>query len=260
MTTPTLHGHWFTPDRGQDLLVVGPSLGTGVVALWGRCAEALAGSAEVDVLGWDLPGHGEGDPVDAPFTLDELAAGVMDLVDRARPGARFVHAGVSVAGLTSLALATSGRVLGVAVICSDARVGTTQGWRERADLVRRSGTSVMVEGSAQRWFAPGFLEREARVAGGLLTTLEHADAASYARVCEALATADYRDAAADIAVPVLVMGGRHDPVCTPEQQQALAAAVPGARLVILEDAAHLAPAESPLEVAEVLADWLPGAR
>ena len=263
----TLRGHWLTPDTGRDLLVVGPSLGTGVVALWDECAGSVVAGAEVDVLGWDLPGHGDGDPYDEPFTLEDVARAVVALVDEVRPGEGFVHAGVSVGGAVGLVLAVGDalgaaapRVRGSVVCCSGARIGTPEGWRERADLVRRAGTPVMVEGSAQRWFAPGFLERSPRTGTGLLTTLQHADKDSYARVCEALAQHDVVDRLGAVTVPVLVLGGRHDAVCTPEQQQELAGQIPGSSLVIVEDAAHLAPAEQPVEVAGVLTDWLAGLR
>ncbi|MFK5634111.1 alpha/beta fold hydrolase [Ornithinimicrobium sp. LYQ103] len=262
-----LRGHWLTPDTGRDLLVVGPSLGTGVVALWDECAGSVAAGVGFDVLGWDLPGHGDSDPCDEPFTLEDVARAVVALVDVVRPGEGFVHAGVSVGGAVGLVLAvgdalgsSAQRVRGSVVCCSGARIGTPEGWHERADLVRRAGTPVMVEGSAQRWFAPGFLEREPRTGTGLLTTLQHADKDSYARVCEALAQHDVVDRLGAITVPVLVLGGRHDAVCTPEQQQELAGQIPGASLVIVEGAAHLAPAEQPTEVAGVLLDWLEGLR
>lgn len=260
MTGPVLTGQWLTPDRGRRLLVVGPSLGTGVVALWQECSRHL-GDHEVDVLGWDLPGHGDGEPSGEVFTVEDLGRAVVDLVERHRPGAPFAYAGVSVGGLVGLALATgrSGaddRLTGSAVICSDAKVGTADGWHERAAAVRRDGTSSMVEGSRQRWFAPGFVEREARDTAALLTSLEHADDESYARVCEALAVADLRPWLAEVSVPVLVLGGRHDQVVPPESQERLTAAIPGATLVVAEGSAHLAPAEQPREVAELLAGWL----
>lgn len=266
--TPTLRGHWLTSDRGRPLLVVGPSLGTGVVALWDECAQVIGGHADagVDVLGWDLPGHGDGEAFDEPFSLEDLASAVVTLVDEARPGAAFVHAGVSVAGAVGLTLAVGralsdrgqdpARVRASAVICSGAKIGTAEGWSERADLVRRAGTPVMVEGSAERWFAPGFIERSPRTATSLLTTLQHADKDSYARICEALGAADLRDDLPGIRVPVMVMGGRHDAVVDPESQQQVASAIPSSTLVIVEDAAHLAPAECPAEVGDVLAGWI----
>ncbi|MGD8201245.1 alpha/beta fold hydrolase [Ornithinimicrobium sp. W1679] len=261
MNGPVLRGHWLTPDGGRPLLVVGPSLGTGVVALWQECARHLATLAAVDVLGWDLPGHGDGDPCPDAFTVEDLGRAVVALVDEVRPREAFAHAGVSVGGVVGLALATgrsgaAARVLGSAVLCSGAKVGTAEGWHERAATVRRHGTGSMVEGSTQRWFAPGFLEREAGTAAALLAGLEQADDESYARVCEALAQADLRPFLADVRMPVLVLGGRHDQVVPPVTQEQLAAAVPGASVVIAEGSAHLAPAEQPLEVAEVLAGWL----
>ncbi|HSP60875.1 MAG TPA: alpha/beta hydrolase [Ornithinimicrobium sp.] len=261
MSAPVLRGHWLTPDTGRPLLVVGPSLGTGVVALWQECARHLAARAEVDVLGWDLPGHGDGDPCSDAFTVEDLGRSVVGLVDDVRPGEAFAYAGVSVGGVVGLTLATGrsggvGRVRGSAVLCSGAKIGTAEGWHERAATVRREGTVSMVEGSTQRWFAPGFLEREEGTASALLAGLEQADDESYARVCEALAAADLRPYLEDVTVPVLVLGGRHDQVVPPATQEQLAGAIPSARLVIAEGSAHLAPGEQPLEVAEELAGWL----
>ena len=39
-----------------DLLIVGPSLGTSVAALRAECARHLM--LDLEVVGWDLPGHG----------------------------------------------------------------------------------------------------------------------------------------------------------------------------------------------------------
>src|SRR4051794_5811802 len=59
-------------------LVLGPSLGTSVTALWSGVAERLGDAYAV--LGWDLPGHGTGTPATG-FTMAELAAGVLAAVD-----------------------------------------------------------------------------------------------------------------------------------------------------------------------------------
>lgn len=267
VVTLTLCGQWLTPDTGRGLLVVGPSLGTGVRKLWYGAVALTAITAGVDVLGEDVPRHGDGPPLGVPFTLSDLADAVTDLIERPRPGAANHHAGVSVAGAVGLELALKvdrgrdtglgePRLRGSAVICSGSRLGTPQGWVERAHLVRRAGTPVMVEGSARRWFAPGFAERQPDVVGGLLTSLQHTDKVSYPRGCEAPARFDVTDRLVDISVPVLVLGGRHDEVAPPADQQALEVAVQGASLVLLDDAAHLAPAEQPEQVARALVTWI----
>ena len=53
-----------SPDSPR-LLVVGPSLGTSVEALWDRAA----GHLDAEVVGWDLPGHGRSAPATAYFSL-----------------------------------------------------------------------------------------------------------------------------------------------------------------------------------------------
>lgn len=253
----TLRTHWLTPDHGRDLLVVGPSLGTGVVALWQECARRTAGLAEIDVLAWDLPGHGAGAPATEEFTLEELAEAVTRAVHAARPGVqdRWVHAGVSVGGATGLHLAVAGAVRGSAVLCSGAKLGTAQSWGERAATVRSSGTAVMVDGSRQRWFAPGIEDRLPAVTEALLDTLVAADDESYALTCLALGQHDVREHLGQITVPVLLLGGAHDVVAPPEVQHEMARTIPEATVTILDDAAHLAPAEDPDGTARALTTW-----
>ncbi len=60
--------------------------------------------------------------------------------------------------------------------------------------------------------------------------------------------------------PVLVMAGRHDVIVPAESTQRLVAALPGARLLILEDSAHSAPEEEPETVARAIRDFAGHAR
>ena len=68
------------PGDGLPLLVVGPSIGTSVTALWASCAARLAG--KFHVIGWDLPGHGRSATTHEPFTMADLAAAVLSIVDK----------------------------------------------------------------------------------------------------------------------------------------------------------------------------------
>ncbi|TCO50292.1 3-oxoadipate enol-lactonase [Kribbella antiqua] len=237
-----------------DLLVVGPSLGTSVEALWGECAVLLGD--EFEVVGWDLPGHGRSRPASAAFTLDELASAVRDLALEAAGDRHVWYAGVSVGGAVALQLALDPGPFGaVAGLATAAKIGDAQAWQERADLVRRAGTAVMVAGSAERWFAPGFTDRRPEIAGALLTSLVDADASSYAYTCEALAGYDLGEMMGEAKVPLLVAAGEHDPVVTAEQ-----AAVPGAAVVLLTGCGHLPAAEDPRAVASLLRTFFRGAR
>ncbi len=82
------------------VLVLGPAHGTSAGTLWATCATHLA--EEFDLLAWDLPGHGYNVGVpDEPFTIAELAAGTLAVVDdvlaeRGDLGGSFAYAGVGV--------------------------------------------------------------------------------------------------------------------------------------------------------------------
>lgn len=238
--------------EGQPVLVVGPSLGTSVTALWDRAAELLG--ERFHVVGWELPGHGHGAPTTEPFTLADVAAGVVAAVDSTLGATTFGYAGDSVAGAVGLQLALDvpERLAGVAVLCTGAKIGTAESWAERAAVVRASGTPAVVEASAKRWFGTGFLDREPEVGTELLRSLQHADAESYALITEALGAFDVRDRLGEIRVPVLAVGGAEDVPTPAATLREHAARIRGARFVELDGVAHLAPAEAPRAVASLV--------
>ncbi|WP_455430600.1 alpha/beta fold hydrolase [Paractinoplanes durhamensis] len=237
---------------GRPLLLLGPSLGTSVETLWGRCARLLRG--DFHVVGWELPGHGEGTPASAGFGVAGLAKAVLDLVDRVRPGAVFRYAGDSVGGAVGLQLLLDAphRVESAVLLCTAAKIGESGGWRQRAETVRAEGTQAVVAGSIQRWFGPGFVTREPDAAEALLDVLRGADPESYAKICEALASFDVRARLGRITAPVLAVAGSDDQPTPPEGLEAIATQVRDGRFVVLDGVAHLAPAEQPERVAELL--------
>jgi pimeloyl-ACP methyl ester carboxylesterase len=141
---------------------------------------------------------------------------------------------------------------GVACIASAARIGDPAGWHERATLVRAAGTPVLVSTAAQRWFAPGFIERDPAAANRLLLALSDTDPESYALACEALAAYDLRDRLGDVRVPLLVAPGEHDVVVTTELARETAALVPNAHFHVMAGTAHQPPVEDPAGTAAVL--------
>jgi 3-oxoadipate enol-lactonase / 4-carboxymuconolactone decarboxylase len=259
MTVPRLLGsfaHGTAPAAANPLLVLLPSLGT-TTALWDGVVTRLHAderTAGLRILRIDLPGHGASPATREPFAIAELADAVLAVVDEAGGGG-FHVAGVSLGGAIALELAAAhpDRVRSLVVSCSGARIGTPDGWRERAASVRASGTASLVTGSASRWFAPGFLEREGGGPGARsLITLVDVDDESYAACAEALATFDRTTDLAGLAVPTLAISGEHDPVTTPAAMQELADAIPGGRHVSIAGTSHLAVLEDPERAAALI--------
>ena len=260
MSTPRVTTTLLKPAQDPArVLVVGAGLGTGVQALWSLAAQQLP--EDTVVVGYDLPGHGASEPHAEPFSMAELADAVVAAVqalqeDGTVPADLPVHfAGVSLNGCVALQLALdhADTVSGVAVICSAAKIGEAGSRRERAELVERAGTPTLVEGSAQRWFADGFIAAHPERTTGLLHTLQEADRHSYARLCEALADFDVRGRLGEIAVPVLTIHGVADQVTPPSAGEEIAAAVPGTVTHVFDETAHQAPLEQPERTAAALA-------
>jgi 3-oxoadipate enol-lactonase len=234
---------------------VGPSLGTSSI-LWTGAASLLG--ADFDVVAWDLPGHGVSPAATEAFDVAGLADAVVDLVDSIAPGEAFHYAGVSLGGATGLQLGIKHgeRLKSLSVQCSGARLGTPEGWHERAETVRRQGTAVMIQGSAQRWFAPGFMDREPELSSRLLHALRDTDRFSYAYCCEALAGYDVRAELGSISVPTQAVAGAEDSVAPPSFAEEIAEGITAgggtASAVTLGGVAHMAPAEAPAHVADLL--------
>jgi pimeloyl-ACP methyl ester carboxylesterase len=63
---------------------------------------------------------------------------------------------------------------------------------------------------------------------------------------------DRRDVLASIAVPCIAIAGTADALIPADRARELAAAIPGARLHVLDDVAHMSAMEAPHEVAGLL--------
>ncbi len=254
--TPTL----LSEGKGKPVLLAGAGLGTGAKALW---IDTVPHLQDFQVVGVDLPGHGASPASTEPFTMAELAQGVVAMLDKlATAGdidaqAKVYFAGVSMAGELALQLGLDypDRFAGLAVVCSGAKIGEPSGWLERAETVRNAGTPTMVVGSAQRWFAPGFIEKHSERTTRLLHTLQNADRFAYAHCCEALAGFDVRERLGEIITPVIAIAGGLDEVCPPEFAKAVATGVRQGSSAVVDSAAHQAPAEAPEETAVLLRDF-----
>lgn len=259
MTVPRLRGAMSpapADSAASPLLVLLPSLGT-TTQLWDGVVERLSGSA-VRILRVDLPGHGASPAARDPFTVAELADAVLLLIDEVGGGA-FHVAGDSLGGAVALELALTepSRVLSLAMFCSGAKIATTRSWSERAAQVRASGTASLVAGSAQRWFAPGYLAANPDAPGGhTLKALLDVDDESYALCSLALGGFDRRADLGEVRAPAIIAPGAHDVVCTSASMRELADGIPGARFVEFRDAAHLVPLEDPDGAAALLRELL----
>jgi 3-oxoadipate enol-lactonase len=232
------------------VLLLSNSLGSDL-AMWHPQVPALA--ERFRVVRYDTRGHGRSPSVAGDATIDDLSDDVVALLDRLGVAAAHV-AGLSIGGMTGLRLAVREpqRVLSLAVLCSSAFTGNPQAWRDRAHTARTEGTGVLAPTVVSRWLTPGYAAAHPELVAQLEAMVRAADDEGYAGCCAAIAAMDQRADLAGITAPTLVVSGADDPALPPEHQQVIADGVPGARLLSLRPAAHLANLEQAAQVTDAL--------
>lgn len=237
MTDSVRLHHTVSGDTGPAVLLA-PSLGT-TGELWRDLASDL--SRDHQVVSLDLRGHG-GSPVPpGPYTLEELAADVVATAD-ALGLEEFAYVGLSIGGAIGqvLGLDHADRLTSL-VLCSTAPVfGDPDTWTSRAAQVRRDGLEPLVAATTERWFTPAYRAEHPDRVAWVMDMFRATPPEGYAGCCEALAGFDVTDRLGRLSVPTRVVAGAQDPGTPPEVGRRIADAVPGADLVVLDGAAHIA--------------------
>ena len=246
-----------TGPAAAPVLVLGPSLGTSR-AVWDGQVPALA--ARYRLLRYELPGHGGAPSPPGPYTIAQLGLGVLALLDQ-HGVEHAAYAGISLGGMIGMWLAAQapGRIGALGLVCTSAYLPPAEGWLARADQVRAHGMASVRPQSLARWFTTGFIGREPAAVAASGDDLERTDPAGYAGCCAAIAGMDLRGALGSITAPALVVAGSEDPSTPPEHGARIAAGIPGARLLVVRGAAHLATVSNPGQVGAALAAHLDAA-
>lgn len=230
------------------------SLGT-AQHLWSRQLPELTDCFRV--LTYDHPGHGASELPEEPSTVEAFAHSLLELLD-ALALERVSLCGTSLGGMVGIALALEApeRVERLVLSCTSGYLGPPDGWTERARIVRTDGMEAIADSVVVRWFTPELQREEPETVARFRAMLVATPPEGYARCCEALAAWDARERISEISVPTLVVAGAEDPATPVEHAELLASRIPGARLQVLERAAHLANVERADEFTKAVFDHL----
>ncbi|MGW5877987.1 bifunctional 3-oxoadipate enol-lactonase/4-carboxymuconolactone decarboxylase PcaDC [Nocardiopsis terrae] len=219
-------------------LVLAGSLGT-TGQMWEPQVEAL--STVFRVIRVDLRGHGRSPVPQGPYGMADLGGDILALLDRL--GIERAHyAGLSIGGMVGQWLGVNApeRIDRLVLMATSPYMGPAQNWRDRADLARAEGTAALADNVVQRWFTPGYAKEHPHDVTLLRDQIVDTPDEGYAGCCGAIENHDVRGDLHRITAPTLVVAGADDPATPPGDNGALIAErVPGARLVVLPDAAHL---------------------
>jgi len=243
--------HRFDGSEDAPVVVLSGSLGT-TMTVWDALVPVLAGRYRV--LRYDHRGHGGSEVPPGPYAIEDMGRDLLALLDE-HGIARASFCGLSIGGMVGLWLGVEApeRVERLALLCTSAQLGTPEWWDERIAAIRRGGIESIADAVVERWFTDGFAARQPEIVAGRRAELTGTPLEGYTGCCEAIRDFDLRDRLTAIAAPTLVLTGLQDTATPVEHQARIAAGIPGARLRVLDGAAHLAAVEQgPVVAAELL--------
>jgi len=242
----------------------GPAAGTPVVLLhaWGeswrsfdRLLPLLPGT--IHAVAMDLRGHGDADKPATGYSLAEVAADVVALMDAVGiPSA--VLLGSSSGGYVAqqVAITSPDRVSGLVLVGSPRSLQWRPSFADEVDQLTEPVDAAWVRKflawfplfhPVPQWYIDGRVQDGARM-----------PAYVWQETLAGLVSARPPAATATITAPTLIVWGARDEVLTSEDQRALAAAIPGSRLIVYQDTGHLVLWEQPERVASDLTAFVDG--
>lgn len=251
MTAVAVH---YTVDGPADapVLLLGNSLGT-TLRMWDPQVARLA--TQFRVVRFDTRGHGSSPVPAGPYSIVDLAADALALLDKL--GVARAHVcGLSLGGMVGMWLAAHApdRVDRLVLCCTSARLGPAQAWAQRAATVRAYGTAAVADLTVGRWFTPAYPAQHPDRVAALRAMVAATPAEGYASCCAAIERMDLTGDLSSIRAATLVIAGGDDPATPPAHGAAIAAAIPGARMVLVPNAAHLANVEQSDTVTQLIQD------
>ncbi len=244
--------------RGHGpVLVLGNSLGT-TRELWEPQLAVLG--EHFRLLRYEHRGHGGSPAPPGPYTVAELGADVLRLLDDFGIE-RASYCGVSLGGMVGMWLAAHApdRIDALALCCTSAFLPPADGWTQRAGQVRGHGMASISRQVVSRWFPAAYQAAAPGTVSAFRATLEGVEPEGYAGCCEAIAVMDQRASLPAISAPTVVISGAEDPATPPWHGAVIARAVPAARLAVIRGAAHLANVSAAGQVTAILRAHLTGA-
>ena len=215
-------------------------------SMWDEEAKRL--SQRFRVLRVDTRGHGGSEATAGAYTLDQLAADFHALF--AHLGIKQSHwVGLSMGGMIGQVFALNYPGVLQSLVLADTTsrypAAAASVWSDRIRSVREKGMGAIVDSTLTRWFTEPFRKEHPQVVERIAQTIRNTPVNGYVGCSEAIPKIDVTARLRQITCPVLVLVGAQDPGTPPEMAAEIRDNLPGAQLIVIDSAAHLANLERP---------------
>ena len=217
-------------------------------SMWDPQMAAL--EAHFTVLRFDTRGHGRSDAPPGAYTLAQMADDALGLLDVLKVE-RTHFVGLSMGGMIGQHLALKApqridRLVLADTVCRFPPEAQAL-WPERIRIATEQGTAALAESTLARWFTASYRATHPEVMARIAALIGATPVAGFVGCAQAIPRMDTLARLPGLNRPTLVIVGEQDIGTPPAMSQEIAAAIPGARLEIIAEAAHL----SNIEQAEI---------
>jgi 3-oxoadipate enol-lactonase len=219
------------------IITLSHSLATDL-GMWEPQMEVL--KARYRVLRYDTRGHGGSDAPEEPYSLDQLADDVHDLL-QAFEIEQTHFMGLSMGGMIAQAFALKhpGMLRSLILCDTMSQLPHDAGpvWGERIRVAETQGMEPHVEPTIERWFTKPF--RTSPAADRVRAMIRATPPRGYVGCSRAIMGLNMTERLPAIRLPTLIIVGEQDPGTPVPASQAIHEKIKGSKLVILKSAAHL---------------------
>ena len=241
-----------TGKEGAPWLVLSHSLAC-TVRMWDP--QVAAFKDRYRILNYDMRGHGQSAAPQGPYTLDMLADDVLGLMKELKIE-RATYMGLSIGGMIGQTLALRQTKLFDKMVLADTSHAqppeAIKQWEERIKIAQTKGMKPLVPSTMERWFTPSF--RESPPARKIAELIANTPVAGYVGCGQAIMKLNTTARLKEIKLPVLAIAGETDPSAPGTRH--IGENVPGARLVMVPQAAHISNVEQAATFNQALRDFL----
>ena len=213
----------------------------------------------------DLRGHGATAAPDGIYTVDEMADDVLELLGALQIDDPIVFGGLSMGGYVALSIAARHpeRVKALMLMNTRATADDPDAARARIELAERveaSGrTEEVVAAMLPKLFSKQTFEHHPALVARMRDRMSRTPARAICGTLRGLASRpDRTEALTRITAPTLVVAGADDRIVSPDEARSMASRIPGAKLVMIPDAGHMAPLENHEATDAAILEFLQG--
>jgi 3-oxoadipate enol-lactonase len=223
--------------------------------MWDPQIERLGGRFRM--LVHDMRGHGESSAPAGPYTLELLASDVVALMRHL--GIRRAHfVGLSIGGMIGQVLADRHAELFERVVLADTShtqtPETLKQWDERIRIAQTQGMDALVESTLARWLTEPFRKNQPEATAKIAAQIRATPVAGYVGCSQAIKGLKLTARLKEIRLSVLAIAGEND--ASAPGTRFIGENIPGAKLVMIPQAAHIANVEQAEKFTAAVAEFL----